>query len=111
MLILPFQNSQIWSNLESYFSENVNPETKQPTGMFMGDVCDFGPSNYIVKLLVEFPATEKHKNWQSVESYSSVYGGKITHDPITMVFYCYFLVMSYTELYPYIFCGASSHPS
>lgn len=45
MLILPFQNSQIWSNLESYFSENVNPETKQPTGMFMGDVCDFGPSN------------------------------------------------------------------
>lgn len=30
---------------ESYFSENGNPETKQPTGMFMGDVCNFGPSN------------------------------------------------------------------
>jgi hypothetical protein len=75
----------------------IQMSTGQPSPVVLTCACEF--ENYIVKLLVEFPATEKHKNWQSVESYSSVYGGKITHDPITMVFYCFFLVMSYTPIY------------
>lgn len=42
----------------------VQMSTGQPSPIVLACACEF--ENCIVKLLEEFPATEKHKNWQSV---------------------------------------------